>query len=180
MSDVVHPAATPAPHGQRLRRMIESHLGSRDVARVIYGAVVGLAVVVAMQRHPPGAAVAAGAIVGTALAVGLAELYSEIVGTEARTRAPVLRPAIRTMAGESLAVFVGAGFPAVFFIAAAAGAMDVDLAFNLSKWTGVGLICGYGYLAARLSGSGRLTAVVHAASVGAIGVFLIALKAVLH
>src|SRR3954451_16233487 len=130
-----------------LRRMVEGHLGSRDVARVIYGAVVGLAVVVAMQAHPPGAAVAAGALAGTALAVGLAELYSEIVGTEARTHRPVLRPQIREMAGEAVAVFAGAGFPALFFVAAAFGAMDVKLAFTLSKWTGLGVICGYGYLA---------------------------------
>jgi hypothetical protein len=175
MSDV----AQPAP-GHRLRRGLESHLGSRDVARVIYGAVVGLAVVVAMQAHPPSAAVAAGVVVGSALAVGLAELYSEIVGTEARTRRPVLGSAVREMAGEALAVFFGAGFPALFFIASALGVMEVGLAFTLSKWSGVVLICGYGYLAARLSGSSRLNALVHAAAVGAIGGFLIGLKAVLH
>src|SRR4051812_3881848 len=150
---------------QRPRPMVESHPGSRDGARVTYGAVVGLAVVVAMQAHPPGAAVAAGTIAGTALAVGLAELYSEIVGAEARTRRPVPRPEIREMGGEAGAVFVGAGFPAVFFVASALGVMDVDLAFTLSRWTGLGLICGYGYLAGRASGSSRGTALVHAAAV---------------
>src|SRR3954453_5776362 len=130
-----------------LRRRVEGHVGSRNVARVTYGAVVGLAVVVAMQAHPPGAAVAAGTIAGTALAVGLAELYSESVGAGARPPRPVPRPEIREMGGEAGAVFVGAGFPAVFFVASALGVMDVDLAFTLSKWTGLGLICGYGYLA---------------------------------
>src|SRR3954470_10159683 len=115
-----------------LRQMVEGHLGSRDVARVTYCAVVGLAVVVAMQAHPPPAAGAAGRIVGPALAVGLAELYSEIVGAEARTRRPVPRPEIREMGGEAGAVFVGAGFPALFFAASALGVMDVELAFTLS------------------------------------------------
>src|SRR3954451_11177317 len=108
-----------------LRRMVEGHLGSRKLARVTYGAVGGLAVVVAMQAHPPGATVAAGTIVGSALAVGLAELYSEIVGAEARTRSPVPRPQVREMGGEALAVFAGAGFPAVFFVPSALGVMDV-------------------------------------------------------
>ena len=71
---------------------------------------------------------------------------------------------------------LGAAFPAVFFLLAAAGVMD--LAFTLSKWTGLGLIAVYGYVAARLSGSGL--GGVRAAAVGAIGSALIALKALVH
>ena len=73
-----------------------------------------------------------------------------------------------------------AGFPALFFVLAAAGAMDIDLAFTLSKWTGVGLISAYGFLAGRLSGSGLGGALLHAASVGGIGAALIGLKALVH
>ena len=72
-----------------LRRAIESHLGSGDVARVIYGSIIGLALVVALQEHPPTAATMASFLVGTAVAVGLAEVYSEYVGAEARTRRPL-------------------------------------------------------------------------------------------
>jgi hypothetical protein len=160
--------------------MIETHLGSRDVARVLYGTIIGLAVVLALQAHPPGAAATAGLIVGTALAVGLAELYSEIVAAETRTRRPVGGPAMRALAKEAGAVVFGAGFPAVFFVAAAAGAIEDGVAFTLSKWSGLGLICGYGFLAARLSGAGIVRALVHSAAVGVIGGVLIALKAVLH
>ena len=73
---------------ERLRGMIEDHLGSRDVARVIYGAIIGLALVVALEDHPPSPGAAAATVVGTALAVGLAEAYSEIVGAR-RTRRKV-------------------------------------------------------------------------------------------
>jgi hypothetical protein len=89
--------------------------------------------------------------VGTAVAVGLAELYGEIIGTEAGTGRMVRGPERCRMAGEALAVVVGAGFPAVFFALAAAGAIEVRLAFSLSKWSGLALICGYGALAARLA-----------------------------
>ena len=57
--------------------------------------------------------------------------------------------------------------------------MDTELAFTLSKWTGLGLISIYGYVAARLSGSG-VWRPSHAAAVGAIGSALIALKALVH
>jgi hypothetical protein len=150
------------------------------VTRVIYGSVIGLAVIVALQAHPPTAGQTAAAVLGTALAVGLAEVYSEMIGIEARTRRPVRRAQLRVVALEALAVVFGAGFPAVFFVLAAAGAFDDDLAFKLSKWTGLGLICAYGYVAGRLSGSGVGRALLHAAAVGAIGGLLIGLKALVH
>jgi len=169
-----------AHRAQRLRRAIEAHLGSRDVARVIYGSIIGLALVVALQAHPPGAGTAASLLVGTAIAVGLAEAYSELVGTEARTRHRVERAQVRELLGEAGAVVFGAAFPAVFFVLAALGVFDIDVAFRLAKWTGLGLICAYAFVAARLSGYHLLGALVHAALIGAIGGALIALKALLH
>jgi hypothetical protein len=163
-----------------LRGAIDDHLGSRDVARVIYGAIIGLALVVALEDHPPAAGAVAATVAGAALAVGLAEAYSEIVGAEARTRRPVQASRVREFVIDGAAVTFGAGFPALFFVLAAAGVMDTALAFTLSKWTGVGLIASYGFLAARLSGSGIGGALLHAAAVGGIGAALIGLKALVH
>ena len=175
------------PEGRRrttvaldVRRAIEEHLRSRDVARVIYGSIIGLAVVVALDRHPPTAAKMVSLLVATAVAVGLAEVYSEYVGTEARTRRPVDRSQLRTLLLEAGSVTFGAGFPALFFVLAAAGAIDLDAAFALARWSGLGLICAYAFLAARLSGFGFWAAVTHAALLGAIAGALIALKALVH
>jgi hypothetical protein len=164
----------------RLRQAVAAHLESHDVARVIYGAVIGLALVVALEPHPPTATQVTGAIAGTATAVGLAEIYSEIVGGEARTRQRARLAQLRVAALHAAAVIFGAAFPAVFFVLAAVGVLDVAIAFTLSKWTGLGLICGYGFVAGRLSGRGVGGAIVHGVAVGAIGGFLIGLKALLH
>jgi hypothetical protein len=163
-----------------LRDRVMSHLGSRDVAKVLYGATVGLALVLALQGHPPGPGTMVGLVIGTALAIGLAELYAEAVSTEARTRQPVHRAELLKMAGEASAVVVGAGFPAVFFLIAAIGLIDTHAAFTLSKWGGLTLICGYGFLAGRLAGSSVWRALWHAALIGVIGVLLIAGKSLLH
>ena len=163
-----------------LRGKIYDHLGSRDVARVLYGAIIGLALVVALEDHPPAAGAVAATVAGAALAVGLAEAYSEIVGTEVRTRKPVEGAGVRVVVIDAAAVTFGAGFPALFFVLAAAGVMGTSLAFTLSKWTGVGLIFGYGFLAARLAGSRLGGALLHAAAVGGIGAGLIGLKALVH
>lgn len=116
----------------------------------------------------------------TAVTIGLAELYSEAISLEARTRAPLARRQLRSIASEAIAVVVGAGFPAIFFVLAALGFFDVDLAFALSKWSGLALICGYAFLAARLTGAPVLRCLVHAAALGLLAGALIAVKAVLH
>ena len=159
---------------------IAAHLESRDVARVIYGAVIGLALVVALEDHPPEASAAVAALIATAVAVGLAEVYSEVIGEAAQTHGGLHLDRARKALGDAAAVIVGASFPALFFIAAAADWIELDTAFTLAKWTGFGLICGYGYLAARLAGTSRASALFQALAVGLIGATLIGLKALLH
>jgi hypothetical protein len=175
--DVTRP---PSPGGSGLRRAVHGHLGSRDVARVVYGSILGLAFVVALGQHPPSAAQAVGGIIATAVAVALAEVYSEYVGEEARERRRPGRKEVRVFFEDAAAVAFGAGFPAVFFVLSAVGLIEVDLAFKLAKWTGLGLICAYGFAAARLAGLGVGRALMHMAVVGAVGVALIVAKALLH
>ena len=164
----------------RFRSAIAEHLGSREVSRVIYGAVIGLALSVALEQHPPGAAASAALLLLTAIAVGLAELYSDLIGAEAATRTPITRAHVRAGLEDALPVVFGAGLPALFPLLAALGVMQLATAFDIAKWTGAGLLCGYGFAAARLAGAGRGRAVLHAAAVGAVGFVLIGLKALLH
>jgi hypothetical protein len=181
-ADGTAPAAPQRPSGtgMRVRRSVEAHLGSPDVAHVIYGAIIGLALVEALEKHPPPPGAAAATLVGSAIAVGLAEAYSEIVAADARTRRPADRRRIRHVARETCAVVFGAGFPAVFFVLAAVGVLAAATAFALAKWTGLGLIIGYGFLGARMSGSSVPVALAKGAIVGAIGGIVILLKALLH
>jgi hypothetical protein len=163
-----------------MRGAIDSHLGSAQVPRVIYGAIIGLALVVALEDHPPEAGVMAGFILATALAAALAELYSDIIGAETRTHARVESARMRNISKEVAAVACGAGFPAVFFVLASASAIELDTAFTIAKWSGLGLIGLYGYFGGRLSGRSVPASILHALAVGLIGGFLIAFKALLH
>jgi hypothetical protein len=159
---------------------LAEHLRSDQIARVIYGAIVGLALVVAIEPHPPAAAAVAAILVTTAIAVALAELYSDVVATRIRLRGPLGKELRREAEADVLAVAAGAGFPAVFFLLAAAGAIELDTAFALAKWSGLGLIAAYGYAAGRLSGAAVGRSVLHALAVGAIGAGVILVKAVVH
>lgn len=159
---------------------IEVHLQSNQVSRVIYGAIIGLALVVALEHDPPRPGVMTGTLIGTGVAVGLAELYSEIVGTEVRTRRRVERARVREIVTDVGAVAFGVSFPAIFFLLASVDAMQLSTAFEVAKWSGLGLIGFYGYCAGRLSGLAWPGALLQAAAVAAIGGFLIALKALVH
>jgi hypothetical protein len=163
-----------------LRRPVEAHLESTQVVRVVYGAIIGLAVVVGLQAHPPPTGAVLATILGTALAVALAEIYSEVIGMETRTRRPVDRRALRHALGEGGFVAFGVAFPAVFFLLVALGVMEQVTAFTVAKWSGLGLVGFYGLCAARLAGAGWWHSILRAAAVALIGAVLIALKALVH
>jgi hypothetical protein len=171
----------PAPSlTARLGRALQQHLGSAGVARVTYGAIIGEALVVVLQTHPPSAGVVVGTLLSTAGAVALAELYSEVIGHQTRTRSHVGRHHVRQLAGEVSAVAFGIAFPCVFFLAAAAGILDLDAAFRAAKWSGLALIGFYGFCAAKLAGDRLTSAALQAVAVMAVGAIVIAFKAVVH
>ena len=160
--------------------LLKAHLGSRHVTRIVYGVIIGLALIVALAQHPPSSGVVIATLLGTAVAVGLAEVYSDIVGTETRQRRHIRRADLPDMVYDGLAVGFGISFPAVFFVLAAAGVMEKDTAFTIGAWSGLGLISFYGFCAARLAGESPVFSVLQALGVGLIGAILIVLKAVLH
>jgi hypothetical protein len=163
-----------------VHRAIEAHLDSRQVSRVIYGAIVGLALVVVMEDHPPSTAVVIATLLATAVAVALAELYSEVVGMSARLRRRIEAQRIRHVRDDVIAVAIGVAFPVVFFALSAVGAIELTTAFTVAKWSGLGLISFYGFCAARLSGATLSSSLLQAAAVGALGALLIAIKALVH
>lgn len=163
-----------------VRTSVEAHLGSRQVSRVVYGSIIGVALIVALQSHPPSAAVMIGWLAGTGIAVGLAELYSEVVGEETRTRKRVTRRRLRHMSEDATVVAFGIAFPVVFFLFPLAGIGSVETAFTIAKWSGLGLVGFYGFWAARLAGAPWHRAILYAVGVAAVDAVLIALKAFLH
>ena len=133
-----------------------------------------------LEQHPPSDGVVIASLVASGVAVGLAELYSEIVGTETRTHHRIERATLAEFADDAVAVTFGVCFPAIFFLLAALGAISTDTAFAIARWSGLGLIGFYGYAAGRLSGARPLACVLQALAVATIGGVLIAIKALIH
>ena len=160
--------------------MLRAHLASRQVTRVVYGAIIGLTLLVTLEKHPPAAGVVIGSLVATGLAVAFAEIYAEYVGTETRERHHVTRSELSHMLDDAVAVAFGVVFPGVFFLFVLVGLLELDAAFRLAKWSGLGLIGFYGFCAGRLAGSSVRRSLVQATAVMAIGGAVIAFKALIH
>jgi hypothetical protein len=150
------------------------------VARVIYGSIIGLALVLVLDAHGATAREAMGSLLVTGFAVALAESFSEAIGRETRHQRWLERAELRHIASDAGAVAFGIAFPAAFFILAAAGAIETDTAYTLATWSGLGLIGCYGFAAARLAGSGLAVSLLHGFAVGLVGGFLIVMKALIH
>jgi hypothetical protein len=162
------------------RGFVATHLGSRQVSRVTYGAIIGLALLVALEAHPPAPGAVIASLLGTALAVALAEYYSELVGFETVRHRGASRVELRELGKDIGAVAFGVAFPAVFFVLAAAGVLETESAFTAAKWSGLGLIALYGFAGARLSGRSLPRSLMQAGAVALIGAMLITLKALVH
>ncbi len=163
-----------------IRAFVAAHLESRQVSRVVYGSIIGLALVVVLEAHPPPTRSVIVSLLATAVAVALAELYSELVGFETLRGRKANRAELRHLGGDIAAVAFGIAFPVVFFLLAILKVLEDDTAFTLAKWTGVGLIGVYGFAGARLSGSGLVKSLVQGMAVALIGAFLILLKSLVH
>jgi hypothetical protein len=147
---------------------------------VIYGAIIGLALVVALQAHPPPSGAVIATLVGTAIAVSLAEVYSELVGFETVRRRHATQAERGELIADAAAVAVGVAFPGVFFVLAVVGVFGDDSAFTVAKWSGLGLLGVYGFAGARLTGSGLVGSLIKGGGVALIGAALIGLKALVH
>jgi hypothetical protein len=163
-----------------VRASLEAHLGSRKVARVVYGSIIGLAFVVTLQDHPPRAGLLAIGLLVTGFAVALAEIYSEVVGVETAERHRVTGAQLAEMAENGGAVAFGVAFPAVFFLLAEIDVLEPGTAFTIAKVSGLGLIGFYAYWAARFAGNSVLRALAQAAIMASVGAVVIALEALVH
>lgn len=156
--------------------ILERHLASRAISKVLYGSIVVLALEVALEdEHPPAPHVIA-SIIGTGLAVAFAELYSDVIALEINRKRRPTSVEVAEIARKVSGVAVGAAFPVVFFGLAWAGVISVERAFEASIWTGLGLVGLYGFAAARLAGNGVVRAVLQASVMLLIGVAIIFVK----
>jgi hypothetical protein len=186
----VKPPDRPPPDAapeRRLPRLLRPHLvshrGRSDghlAARGVYGAVVVLALLLAMQGHPPGPWVSAITVAGSVLTVLAAELYAELLGLELDQGRASTREERRAKLHELGPITLSAEAPVLVLILAGIGLLELDRAFDIAIGLTIALITVDGFLARRLGGRTVLESLRSAALLGSLGLALALLKQLAH
>lgn len=155
---------------------IASNIDGHRVAKTIYGTIIILVVVVTLEDHPPSIAGTVATIILTGLGVALAEWYSDFIGRTITEKHMLNTFERRHIVKDVSAVMTGAWLPLPFVILAWIGFISLDLAIDLSKWTMVGVLLFYGYVASRLSGRDHVRSFVFAFAASFIGVIIVLFK----
>jgi hypothetical protein len=150
---------------------------TRHADRAIYVLIAVMAISVALEGIEERAGDALAYVLGTAIALTLAELFADRVGISIRSRRPTTREERREEIREATTGLVVAALPISMFVLAVLDVIALRTAFILSQWIGFGILAVYSYIASRARGGSQPRAILGAASLTTIGGALIALNA---
>ena len=182
-----HETGSGHRHQKRLPRILRPHLfpasGHGDghlAARGVYGAIVVLALLLAMQDHPPGPWAAAGLVAVSVLAVLAAELYAELLGLEIDLGRAATRAEQKAKLHQLGPITLSAEGPVLVLVLSGLGLIDEKRAFDLAVVVTIALITIDGFLARRLAGRSVAESLRSAVFLGSIGVALAVVKGISH
>lgn len=156
------------------------HRTAERAARAVYGTIIALAIIATLEGGSSSADEVVAAVIGGVVAAQLAELYAGYLADVIRERRHPAGRRLRVAATDSVAGSVAALLTIVPFVLAAAGAIELDTAFDVAFWAGLGVLAAYTLLANRLAGLRGLQNAVACGVVVVIGLALVALKAFVH
>lgn len=159
-----------------MQDFFDKNVDGHRVSKIIYGSIIILVVILAMEDHPPSAAGTVATVLFAGLGVALAELYSDFIGTRIRERRGLTWNERSQITRNVSAVMIGAFLPMPFFILAWIGLMRLEVAIVFARWTLVGVLLFYGYVASKLSGYNNLWSMVSAVTVCTIGLLVVLIK----
>ncbi|MFJ9037220.1 hypothetical protein ACIRF8_11605 [Streptomyces sp. NPDC102406] len=149
-------------------------------ARGVYGCIVVLSLLLAVEDHPPPPFETALTLVATLTGIVAAETFASLIGQEAERGRPPTWSERRRTAAEQFLAFSAVILPALFFVLAGFGLFAERLAFTLSRSATLILLFLYCCAARGLSGRTRTNAVLTGFVVGAFGVGLANFKSLTH
>jgi hypothetical protein len=153
---------------------------AQRAARAVYGSIVALAVIVVLDEAAAEADEVIAAVVGSVIAATLAEQYAEYIGHVIRERRHLTRAEISQQTRDGAAGTLAAMAPLIPFVLVEVDVIELQTAYDLAAWLGLGVIGAYSLLANREAGIGRARNIVVTGIALAIGASLILIKAVTH
>lgn len=152
------------------------NLDGHRVSKIIYGTIIILVVILAMEDHPPSHLGTVVTILFTGVGVALAELYSDVIGTKINKKSSLTWEERKEITRNVSSVMIGALLPLPLIILAWLGLMNLEFAIFLDKWLLVTVLLFYGFVAAKLSGYSNIWSLASAFAVCTVGILVVMVK----
>jgi hypothetical protein len=151
------------------------------VARSVYGLLIVMTVLEAMELHPPHPGWAGPELlVGTVLAVALAEVYADLIaGMFVHHKRPS-RTELGLTGREAAPLLIGAPLPIGVLVLSALGLVEIRHAIDAAQIVAYATLLVVGWRTARQLDARLPARVVGGLTLAAIGFLLVALKAAFH
>ncbi|GHC80066.1 hypothetical protein [Streptomyces flavofungini] len=149
-------------------------------ARGVYGCIVVLSILLALEDYPPPAFETALLLAATLTGIVAAEAFASLIGQEVERGRPPTRAEWRRTVAERSAAFTAVVAPLLFFVLAGFGLFAERLAFTLSRWVTLILLFVFCCAARGLSGRSRTNALLTGTAAAAVGVVLANFKSLTH
>jgi hypothetical protein len=161
-------------------RPVVRFLTPARATHAVYGSMIVLAVISGLDEASATAREAFVTIIGLAIAVGLSQVYADVIGATFRERRSLLPAEWLEISANVGFGFGAALLPAIFFALAELDAMSLRNAFVVAEWTGVAVIWFYVFTAARAAQLTLVRALAWSTALTACGVAIVELKLLAH
>jgi hypothetical protein len=153
----------------------------RGVAAAIYGQILITAVVAALSED---STLAVGYMLlsaATTVAVlWVAHVYAEVLARGIHIRRRMDRADVRSVLAEEWPMLETAVPTIIVLLLGMAGAFSRNTTVSLAVGVGVATLCVWGFLFGRAAGESWTSSLASAATTGALGLVIVALKAIVH
>ena len=146
----------------------------------IYGSLTVMAVIAAMENHPPTALSAAAQLFGVTVAIAVAKAYAEIIADTLQRGRRLDAGEWREILRKVAPVLFGAQAPTLVFLMSASGLFSVETAIQVSKFLVLLLLFVYGLRVAQVLHQKRLVQILSGLMIMSAGIVVVAINYLFH
>ena len=156
--------------------LVEQHEEERS-SHALYGLIIITATLAAERSHVESAADALALLAGTALVLLLVHTYTAVMAARSVEGHPLGAAGRRMVAADNIPVVAAVAVPAVAFVFAGAGTIELGTAYRISIGFSLVALAGLGLYQGRKSGLSWPKSALSGVAAGAIGLLMVFIEA---
>lgn len=155
--------------------IFKSLIGSRS-SKAVYGLILITVVLIGLERHATDSMEVALKVLLAAIAIVIAEIYSEYLGEKIKRKKALSKREHKEISHDASAIFAVSLYPALIFLISALGLYSIEVAFKIAYTLSLIGLGAFGYIASMYAGDPRSTSIKRTLLAVFIGFAVILLK----